>query len=362
MSHTERLNARGVSALVAALLLALLFAPACRSTTHGHIWEERYLVAARAHDRGEYDIARAHYEQLAQHAPDQEHARLISYRLGLMHQDRGQIAEALASYRALYEAPIADEHGARAMWRAVQLLDELPGRDQEAEALYGELLERFGDWVAAEHAVSILSKRAKARGGPQLALAELERYREGLEGKSALGAYLLEVASLWEQNQSPQRALQAYDEILARPGLKALWDDALWEQARLHRLSASWPEAIAKLERLATEFQETSWFIGDYSSEHADEARMELGRIYLEELHEPREAIAQFERFLRDFEHNKLRDDAAWGRLEALKQAGETRAYAKGLKRFVRDYPESRYVRHIVETERAEALSSPEAP
>ena len=57
----------------------------------------------------------------------------------------------------------------------------------------------------------------------------------------------------------------------------------------------------------------------------------------------------QLTQTLCDFEYNKLRDDVAWLRLRALREAGEVRAYERGLERFVKDYPESRYQRKLKE-------------
>ena len=331
-------------------MLTACLMSACSSTRHVHVWNERYAVAARAHDRGELEVARGHYDELLAHAPDDASRRLIAYRLALMLEEQGSELEALAAYRDIYESEVSEEYVARALYRASRLVARRDGAPA-AQPMYHELLERHGDWVVAEHAVAWIASHEREQGGSQAALDALLVHREHVRGKSVEGDYLMEVAKLYESVGRRAETVTTYGEVLGAMHLEVWWDDALWELSELYQREGAWVTSIGVLEDLATEYQEDSYFIGDYSSEHADNARYEMGRIYLEELDQPEEAVAQFDQFLKDFKTNRLRDDAAWMRLRALKRAGDTRRYEKELKQFSKDFPESRYVRRLNEGE-----------
>lgn len=324
---------------------------ACSSERHVHVWSERYFAATRAQDQGKHDEARGHYEQLLTHAPDESSRRMIRYQLALMLEDEEREQEALEAYAAIHSEAIYDEYGARALYRAARL-HHARGEQPKSVEMYHALLASYGEWVASEHAVSLLTSHYRAQGGARTALEALLEHRSDVSGKSVEGAYLMRVAKLHVELEHYAEAIVAYEQVLEAKHLDVLWDDALWEKAQVHRTQAQWERALEVLEVLATSFQETSWFIGDYTSEHADQARYEMGRIYLEELNRPDEAVTQYERFLEDFDSNRLRDDAAWMRLKALRLAGETRRYERGVERFTEDYPESRYARRLAQGER----------
>lgn len=323
---------------------------ACSSTRHEHVWNERYIVATRAQDLGDRDAARDHYAQLLEHAPDDSSQRLILYQLALMLEQEQRTDEALTAYRDIYEVDISDEQGSRALYRAAGLHAQRSG-EVAALPMYHDLLVRYGDWVAAEHAVGKLVVYHTAQHGVDAAIEALLTHRSDVRGKSVEGDYLMRLAQLQQESGDMEVAVATYAEVLAATHLQVWWDDALWERAELYQRAQAWRDALTTLEQLATTFQETSYFIGDYSSEHADQARYEMGRIYLEELGEPDEAVAQFDQFLKDFEHNRLRDDVAWMRLGALRSAGKSKRYDRELKRFMKDFPESRYVRRLNEGE-----------
>ena len=327
----------------------LIVSGGCSSKRHQHVWEERYIVAMKAQDRGELEEAEAHYAQLIAYAPDAEHRAAAEFKRATLLEGRGAYEEALTAYASLYSAEDIKgegrEYQARAIYRAARLLLDQVGDEARGEALLTDLLKHHGEWVAAEHALALLRMRYTTRLGGEGARDALEVYLEENEGKPLHGHILFALAELSGEDHA--RAMSYYQRVLEGRASSALWDDALWEigahQARLR----DWSAALATYERLATDFQEESWFIGDYTSEHADAARLERARIYLQELGEPMLAVKEYERFLRDFEENRLRDDAAWMRLEALRAANATALYQEGVRAFLEEYPESRHVRQL---------------
>lgn len=336
---------------VACALCLLLSWTACRSTQHDHVWEERYIVAMRAQDRGEFEEARVHYEQLVAHAPDAERQAAAEFKYATMLEEKGEFEQALSAYEGLYGAQGAreqeegGEYRARAKYRAARLLLDRLADEARAEQLLIELVRHDGAWVASEHALAILTRRHVAELGEEGAIDALTPYLEESAGTPLHGHLLFTLASLTGEDDA--RAVGYYERVLEEEASASLWDDALWEIGARQGKMEDWRGALATYERLATAFQEESWFIGDYTSEHADDARLERGRIFLEELGEPMKAVEEYERFLRDFTSNRSRDDAAWMRLRALKEANAEALYERGAREFIEAFPESRYVRQL---------------
>lgn len=341
---------RRIVSLYGVTMILVLLCAACSSKQHQHVWEERYIVATQAQDQGDFEAAEAHYTQLVKHAPDEERRAAAAFKQATLFEERGEFERALEAYEALYSSEIdpqseAAEYQARAIYRAARLQQDRFGDEARAEALFIDLLRHHGKWVAAEHALALLERRYVAQMGEEGARDQLSSYLQESQGTPLYGHILFTLARL--SGSDHERAIAYYDQVLEHEVNASLWDDALWEKGARQVKMRDWDAALATYERLATAFQEESWFIGDYTSEHADDARLERGRIYLEELGQPLKAVEEYERFLSDFEYNRSRDDAAWMRLQALKAANASELYEEGVRQFVESYPESRYVRQI---------------
>jgi hypothetical protein len=114
----------------------------------------------------------------------------------------------------------------------------------------------------------------------------------------------------------PDAALATFEAVWALDEAGPLADDAVWERAELYRAREDWDSALVELGRLA-EPAESSWFVGSYDVEYADQARYDRGVILLERKGDWRAARAEFERFLSDYKDSLLSDDAAWGVVRA---------------------------------------------
>ena len=357
-SWTERLRpawaASALCALKISALCALIFSAGCSSQAFVHVWNERYVEAARVHDEGDLDAAQVHYEQLLKHAPHAEARRLTQYHLARLSLDRGQTQDAVARFEAIIQEPIDDEHGARA---AYQLARMAPDEDARA-ARCQPILARYHEHVAAEHCLHDMRRRWRDQGQPQRFIQALDALLDGqLPPKSDLYDYalFLKARALDQDLDDATAALAAYDALYAYDPKGALADDALWESAQIFKRQARWPQAIERLSRLVKDV-ETSWFVGTYESEFADDARYTMGLIHKQELGLLPEAIGHFEAFIQEFPTSLLRDDAAWQIVECLHQQQDP-SWADAARRFAQDYPESRHVR------RAQALlGGPERP
>lgn len=339
--------------LLLRLLLLLVFGAgtlACSAKRFPEVWSARYIEAAREQDRQNYDAAREHYDQLLKHAPTSEKRRLILYRMALMDQERELLEEALAGYELIWQEEVKDEYGARAMRRALELRAHFGATPEQQRQQQVQMLERYPNSVAAEHAIRSLRKDYRRTGESEWMVTWLDEVATKYAGEDLEDFALFERARVLEQDLGDDaRALEAYERVIALAQDGKLADDAIWLTAQVHIRHERWREALVYLDRLVAEHHEKSWFIGDYNSEFADEARYESGRIYAEELEDDEAAIAQYEKFIEEFPHSLLRDDAAWEIVRARKRSGQ--GYERALERFVSDYPESRYTRRLSQGE-----------
>ena len=125
-------------------------------------------------------------------------------------------------------------------------------------------------------------------------------------------------------------------------GKSPLFDDALWEAARLAEAARDWPAALDHYRRiLAT--RERSLFIGSYHSRYLDDAQVAAGRLLRDALGDPRGAARELEKVERDYPTSTLRDDALWELALAWQQAGDTARACAALARLEARFPESRH-------------------
>jgi tetratricopeptide (TPR) repeat protein len=340
----------GVRWICAGLVAAAMWGAAgCSSGSFVHVWEDRYLVARGHQDRGEREAARGHYAQLLKAAPDGERKRLVELELALLLLDEGKKDEALAALDKLWEAEARDAHGARAMWEAA-LLRQGRGEGEQADKLREALITRYPGHVHAELALHD-TRRAYVARGQAAALRERLTGMLAELGESGMGPLVLFVRAEVERDELglPDAALATFEEVWALDEAGPLADDAVWERAELYRAREDWDKALVELGRLADP-AESSWFVGSYDVEYADQARYDRGVIMLERKGDWRGARAEFERFLSDYKDSLLSDDAAWGVVRATWAGEGADAGREALKRFEEAYPESRYMR------RAEAI------
>lgn len=336
---------------VCVLLIALtLGATACSSHRFIHVWNDRYVVARRAQDEGKLDEAQRHYDQLLKHAPNEEARRLIKVSLADLALGRGKVDEAYDAYTQVWQSTQhTDEHGARSLYQCVLIMSAHRGRPDEAMRLRRLLMARFAEYIWAERAMEEVRDHLRARGEFKALDAELAALYPKVKTTALADNLLFERALLAERDlkddaEALKRLMAVYDHDPEGP----LADDAIWERARIFTRQQDWPRAITALSRLARD-RETSWFIGTYDSEYADEARLELGRIYADRLRRYPDAIKQLEAFIKEFPDSLLRDDAAWEIVRVRGLMGERKAYDEALRAFAEAYPESRYARLVPE-------------
>jgi tetratricopeptide (TPR) repeat protein len=332
------------------LLLALAVAvSACGKDRLVYRWNEEVLAAGKIYDRGEYSEAEARYLELLESAPNDESRRYVLNELGRVSERRSDWERALGYYERVWKQPHDDEAGARALYRSGHIFVRHLGDAERGLDLMRQTIVRFGASVAAEVSV----RELKAHYLERRDFDGLEREFTGLyeqTGDEPIADNLLfELAlALEEEADQPRRALPHYRTVYEDLPEHGLADDALWQAAMIHQRHQSWETTVDLLSRLADDVQ-TSWFVGNYNSPWTSKARFELGMIHLLHLEDYPEAIAHFERFLSDFPTSILADDAAWHIVQLHRLKGDRSAYLSGLEDFVKDHPESRYVRQARE-------------
>ncbi|MCH9680797.1 MAG: tetratricopeptide repeat protein, partial [Deltaproteobacteria bacterium] len=75
-------------------------------------------------------------------------------------------------------------------------------------------------------------------------------------------------------------------------------------------------------------------------------ATVSLGQLYLE-LGQPKRALGAFERYLGRGSKGPLTEDAAYGRLRALRALGRTKSLKRHADRFLAEHPKSAYASRV---------------
>lgn len=337
------------SAAAASFVCVTIFAASCATTKPRHMWTEQALQAETAQFEGRLDEAEAEYQRLLGSAPNADKRRWLELNLGLLALQRGDEELGRERLAVVYEANDRDEHGANALYEVAKLAPP----DQGVAARL-RVVHRYPNQVAAEFALQEIVAFHEAHeqfGELQTLLEQLT----GEVGDTELGDNVwFELALLrHDRLADPNGALDAYRHLYANYTKGPLADDALWEMANIYREYQQWQPAITLLTKLANDV-EASWFVGSYDSDWVDDAIYDVGWIKLVHLSDYAGARDWFKRYLKKFPDGLLNDDAAWNLVEAQRLSGDA-GYREAMKEFVREYPESRYVR--VATARLEGES-----
>lgn len=325
-------------ATIASIVLTLA---ACSNTAPIHVWNDRYVVAAKLHDQGKYDKADKHYAQMLKHAPNTETKRLVLYQRALLSKDRGNTEEAIKRFTAIYTKKPIDEHGARSMYWVTRLT---PQTDKKLDLLKALVL-RYPEHISAEHALLDIQKLMVKQGQSNAYLTWLNGMIPKVKATDLGDMSLLVKARFLNEKLNDQpRAIKAYRALFDFKKDGSLADDALWEMAQIYKKQRNWKQTLLWQSRLVKD-RETSWFVGSYDSEFADDARYDMGLIHKNQLKQYNKAIKQFKTFIDEFPTSLLRDDAAWQIVEC-KRLQSASDYTESLKQFIKSYPESRYI-HI---------------
>ncbi|MGM0555715.1 MAG: tetratricopeptide repeat protein [Myxococcota bacterium] len=328
------------------VLLFLATAPlGCSSNKPVHQWNDRVLETGSVADDGDLTTAREHYERLLETAPGAEERRYVLVELGRLAEEQGEFQDALAYYERVWSEERDDEYGGEAMYRTALIQQRHLDQAERARQTRRETIFSYPKSVSAEFAVRDLADYYERRGALDEIKADFEDIYARVAGTPIGDNIMFELGRVLERSGGrDDEALGAYREVVREYNDDSLADDALWQMSKIYRRHQMWEPAMEALELCAAKM-EPSWFIGDYNSPWANDARFQLGIINLLFLDRYDVAIDQFEQYLDDFPTSLFADDAAWHILEARRLLGERTAYREAMRQFIDEYPESRHVR-----------------
>lgn len=329
-------------ATIRALCGVLALCVGCGYASNEYRWDTRYIELERELDHNRLDTARAGFAELLGETRARADRRLIQYRLAVITEREGRHRRAVSQYEALWETGEPDEVSGHAVYRAARLMYDHLDAPQDALRLWEGLLRALPEVVAADRALHAVLDHYDRAGDTLSALIVIDRlYRKLKETK--LGDNLLfRRAAISRQRGELPSAILAYERLLERYPLSGLTDNTRWILAEIHRAEGHHGKALAQLKRLA-EDRESSWLVGSYDSEFADDARFRRGVIYLTDLRNPRRAEEEFERFVREFPTSMLRDDARWNIVQTRLTRGDDKGARAACASLVRAEPESRW-------------------
>lgn len=305
-------------------------------------WTDAVLQTQIMQDDGHHEEAETRYLELLQTAPRPADERWVTYELSVLKREQGAEEDALTLLEKLYQADVVDAHGARAVYDAAEL-HASRGAHVRAQRLRFLAIAKYPNEMGAELALDALVDHYRERELYQTVSKVMRQLEEHVRDSYIADNVLYILAQNEDQYlDDPDAAVVAYRRIYAEHPDSSLADDAIWEMTNIYRRFQRWEPAIHNLTIMANDV-ETSWFVGNYNSPWLDNAIYDLAMINMLHLEDYDEAVRYFERYTRDFEFSTLADDAAWHACEARRLQGADAVHLQCLKRFLRNYPESRY-------------------
>jgi hypothetical protein len=324
-----------------ALGLLLTALSACGSPPPAAYSRETAAAEQRRREGHPLDEALA-YERAVKLADKPRDAEEARYRAADAYARAGDVARAEGLYRELAAARTGERQG-RADFELAALLEQ-SGRAEAAQQQLALAIRRHASSGLARAALARHLDYLRERGGSALVLSYLATESAAL-AQSELGETLLyRRARELDGDGQVAPARDAYLECAKRYPypLGAYWDDALLRAARLE-LSLGAPEqAIAHLRRMLAE-QESASIVGSYERARYAEAQLELGRIYRDVLHDPRQAKLELRKVWLRHPKSPLVDDALFQEALVARSTGDGEGTCAALTLLLQQRPDSRY-------------------
>ncbi|MCB9588655.1 MAG: tetratricopeptide repeat protein [Polyangiaceae bacterium] len=323
-------------------LSALLTLGAC-APSFSDAFERERAAAIRTYGAGRYVEAAQHWEQVAKEAPDKHQRYEALYRAAVSYKRGKRGSEARRLYqRILKEAPDTS----RAPRAAYDLadLDIEGGKDAAGFKAMEQVIERYPDASTGPSALNRYLVWLEDQQGEAAAKAWLESRiprQEGTElGQYLHYAYAKLLLSMGDKRGALARYLLVADKYPYPKG--ALWDDSLFHAAELEQELGNPQGAVKHLKRMLKE-REPSSLSGSYERPRYSESQYKLALLYRDALHQPEDAIREFERLRKDFTTSILRDDAAWQEAKLRVQRNDTSGACRAMRWLRDEIPDSRY-------------------
>lgn len=329
-----------------AISLTLVFAAgltACKTATpdrpSSSQWTQDYLEVMRLPP----EEAEAALEELINRAPNQEKAREARFQKTSLTLRRGDIEAARQGFQKLWDDKNDDNTASRAIYELARIAAEHDEDGQEARRLLTTAIVDTPPWAGSEFALDYLIRtERRASRTDELATHINSMATTVKDDRMGARLHLEHGLLLADRSGQANAALDAFRAAHKRCRECAATDDALVAMAEIYTRHQSYGAAVQALNIVANRTQR-SFFVGTYSSHRASDSRFALGEIELIYRRDYSAATGHFRTFIRDFPYDPRADDAAWYLVEIERESGSTGSHRRALRRFLRNYPESRH-------------------
>jgi tetratricopeptide (TPR) repeat protein len=231
---------------------------------------------------------------------------------------------------------LAERKQARAWGRAAELAHFHLHDDDAALQLAWRVVVEFPDEVPADDALKLAIdiERRKNPLALQQKLTELWERDKKLD----LGDNLLFARAQLAES------VDLYDQLADTYPHSGLRDDSLWRAAEILRRQGDFRGAVLRLQKILDTHRD-ALITGSYNSLLLDDAQLLVGRIWLDDLHQPKPAALAFQNLADDFKDSVLRDDALYDLARAHTALDDKRAACAALQRLFKEYPNGNMVR-----------------
>jgi tetratricopeptide (TPR) repeat protein len=294
------------------------------------------------------DRARSLYEALdtrCRHGEKLAHddCSLVAVRLAELAESQERWTDAEAAW--LRAADVTKQPGtaARALQRAAYLAHTDLHDDGAAATLAWRAIESYPDEIAADDALKLVIRIDEPRDWQALAARLGALYPRVV--KFDIGDNVMfERGMLLSRHDRAAEAVAVFDGLADAYPHSSLRDDGLWRAAELLRQSGDFQGALARLRRILSS-RKDALITGSYNYLQLDDSQLLVGRIYLDDLHDPARAAEAFELLANDYPESTLRDDALYDLARARHEQHDEVAACRALARLVKQFPDGNRVR-----------------
>ncbi|MGZ3442235.1 MAG: tetratricopeptide repeat protein [Polyangia bacterium] len=268
---------------------------------------------------------------------------LVAVRLAELDESAGRWPDAEARWLRAAEVTRQPRTAARALQRAADVAHADLRDDGAAATLAWRAVESYPDEIAADDALKLAVRIDEARDWSALS-AHLGALYPRVVQFDVGDNVLFERGMLLSRHDRAAEAIAIFDQLADAYPHSSLRDDGLWRAAELLRTSGDFDGALRRLRRILAS-RKDAIITGSYNYLQLDDAQLLVGRIYLDDLHDPAHAAEAFELLADDYPESVLRDDALYDLARAKKEQHDLPAACRALARLIKQFPDGNRVR-----------------
>jgi hypothetical protein len=287
---------------------------------------------------------------------------LAATREAQLEERLGRFADAARDFELVADRSIDPRKAARGLARAAAIAAGELHDEARAVRDAWSCVERWPDEVPADDALT-LAVRIEKRRDPQALLTKLDALSERLTKEDIADNLLYDAGEVALGAGDEPGAIARWDLLDQRFPRSPLRDDANWRAAAILRARKDGKGAVERLERILRTRRD-ALIVGSYNSVWLDDAQLEIGRVWLDDLHDPARAEEAFALLADDYPESTLRDDGLFelARARLARHTPPTETDVSGacraLDRLIEQFPDGNRARAAKE-ERARICSKP---